>query len=848
MADLILEPIWNWLSQLWGSMADLADRIDDLICSFEGGGDTTMDTVAMLMFGWMIFGLCVLAIGRYVYGRFLSAPAGAAADKPAAAVSAAASAVAASDEAKEAHPKPVVVPPRAAAVPPTPPVRKRLSTKKGSGAASAGPLRPSVAPPPIATGPDSECVQWVNDIFYWLYTDLVIVNEILNVWIHSLNEFCKKSVAEHGVGVEFVRILPETHAPTLANVFCECDSKDDVTVTCDCEATPAFQLKAFRQKGEKVEVSHYRVNVNRFRARLNVVCITEKLLADVKCDGWPDIKVALAQVGSIKSNLDEQQLQDVISEIVVTALRSTMVNLNLSVYPTCPRFVRQTAEVGPILPVHYDSLMASQYPSNLTKTAAEKRLLIKIIKATGLGAKQGCTEPYCVVEMDDPPQKNQTSIKKDTNSPVWDEHFLFDLSPNTAELLFEIYDRVNKGKKFLGLGIVGMEELLINPSQRQVITLQSRPYEKDEVSGTLTVEFLFIEGPDIPLLGDKPYKLKETLRTVSPSGGVITTTKTVFSRPDTQENLTNGGEAVTDSALKELEMRNRTGPTQTSKSTLIIHSVQREPQHRQLVKVEQTDTGRWHEVADEQGTKETAALPPSGQDGMQTTTPTSTLTDDRGRSRRKKRDFFGTIKRRLGRSKTRSKSVDPGERDDSLNRDASINRSISADRARDPSAHSTGYLSVPGLRGIDGNSTRSSLSEASGVSGASTRTYVNEASTLVLETIENGVKKHYLVPLSMAQKSKWRKKGTKLHIFNDHTFIAKHLQGGTVCEVCKKTIARRLGKQGYECRDCQLKCHKHCHVKVDTNCTSSTIQNIELAYLSSPYMDRRVFQLKNGWS
>jgi len=85
-----------------------------------------------------------------------------------------------------------------------------------------------------------------------------------------------------------------------------------------------------------------------------------------------------------------------------------------------------------------------------------------------------------------------------------------------------------------------------------------------------------------------------------------------------------------------------------------------------------------------------------------------------------------------------------------------------------------GYLSVP--KGLDG-STRSSLSEFSGISGASTRTYVSEASTLVLETIENGVKKHYLVPLSLAQRSKWRKKGVKLHIFNDHTFVAKHLPG-----------------------------------------------------------------------
>lgn len=39
-----------------------------------------------------------------------------------------------------------------------------------------------------------------------------------------------------------------------------------------------------------MEVNHYRVNVNRFRARLNVVCITEKLLVDLKCDGWPEVR------------------------------------------------------------------------------------------------------------------------------------------------------------------------------------------------------------------------------------------------------------------------------------------------------------------------------------------------------------------------------------------------------------------------------------------------------------------------------------------------------------------------------------------------------------------------------
>jgi hypothetical protein len=34
--------------------------------------------------------------------------------------------------------------------------------------------------------------------------------------------------------------------------------------------------------------------------------------------------------------------------------------------------------------------------------------------------------------------------------------------------------------------------------------------------------------------GDHPYKLKETLKSVSPTGAVITTTKTVYSKPGEQ--------------------------------------------------------------------------------------------------------------------------------------------------------------------------------------------------------------------------------------------------------------------------------------------------------------------------
>ncbi|XP_022904296.2 uncharacterized protein [Onthophagus taurus] len=858
-------------------MEDQAENVDDLICTFDSYSNTTMDTLAMFIFGWILVAFGLLWLGKFLYAKFLEnrnkKSATEIVSKPKITeviskddLALTSNSASVTNDLEKSIEKPLVSLKKSSslpkskggAVPSTPTARRRLTRQSP---APADLKKTRYIPAPMCTGADNVSVLWINDVFQWLYSDMVIVNELLQVWIQSLNEFCTRSDIEQGIGIEFVRILPETHPPSLTNLFCECDSKDDVVLTCDCEATPAFQLKCTRKKGDKLETSHYRVNVNRLRARLNIYLISEKLQADLKCDGWPEIKIALAPVGNIKNNLDESQLQDVVSEIVTAALRSTEFHLNLAQYASCPRLIRhiEVLNTNRSLPLHYDSML-SGYTSSINhmstnRIPSDKRLLVKIIRATQLGGNLGCTEPYCVIEMDEPPQKYQTSFQKNTDSPYWDEHFLFEISSNTQELLLEIYDHSKKPPRFLGLGIVGVEELLINPSQRQTISLQSRPYESDQVSGTLTAEFLFIEGADIPIVGSHPYKIKETI-SPSPSSGRLSPNP-VFRN----DRLTNGDHFVDGDYRRPSSFNPNT-------NTLVVHSMQRQPSQR-LVKVELSE-GSWKEVeriekslnddiareelqekldelsngngnigngnttvTDEEKGPASLQQSPYSQ-YHQTQIPNESL-EYRGRSR-KRRDFFGTIKRRLGRSKGRSKSAGPGDED--FGREDSLNRSISADRGRGESYK----LTVPGGRPEE-TSRRSSLSEASGLSSTSTRTYINEASTLVLETLENGIKKHYLVPLSLAQKSKWKKKGTKLHIFNDHTFIAKHITGGTVCQVCCKTIARRIGKQGYECRDCLLKCHKQCHVKVNDNCPTSTIHNIELSYIQNPLTDKNIRML-----
>lgn len=72
-------------------------------------------------------------------------------------------------------------------------MRKRLSRK------SPGPeLRKprSIQTPSNVVGPETVSVTWASQVFRWLYSDLVIVNELLGTWVQTLNDYNKKSLEE----------------------------------------------------------------------------------------------------------------------------------------------------------------------------------------------------------------------------------------------------------------------------------------------------------------------------------------------------------------------------------------------------------------------------------------------------------------------------------------------------------------------------------------------------------------------------------------------------------------------------------------------------------------------------
>lgn len=108
-------------------------------------------------------------------------------------------------------------------------------------------------------------------------------------------------------------------------------------LTCDCDCNPVFQAKAFYEVAGKSEVSHYKITVSRFRARLNLQINFITLKGILRVEGYPDIKLAINSIGPIKTSKEETSTQAFMNEALLFALRETIYPVDLSIYATCPR-------------------------------------------------------------------------------------------------------------------------------------------------------------------------------------------------------------------------------------------------------------------------------------------------------------------------------------------------------------------------------------------------------------------------------------------------------------------------------------------------------------------------------
>uniref|UniRef100_A0AAZ1WWU0 C2 domain-containing protein n=1 Tax=Oreochromis aureus TaxID=47969 RepID=A0AAZ1WWU0_OREAU len=165
--------------------------------------------------------------------------------------------------------------------------------------------------------------------------------------------------------------------------------------------------------------------------------------------------------------------------------------------------------------------------------AHEWKLLVKNIRVT-LNQEEdaaGSMNPLCVLQLDDPPQRFNTSVSKSTTSPAWDQPFIFELNGRSKELSIQL---MNDGhppeNSLLGQVLVPFDLVKKHPKGQRTFELVT----KDEVTGSLTTDFTYLEPSEVrswqpPTPASN--KRVEMDRTVMPCGTVVTTITAVKSKP-----------------------------------------------------------------------------------------------------------------------------------------------------------------------------------------------------------------------------------------------------------------------------------------------------------------------------
>ena len=187
----------------------MADRLDDLICTFHPGA-SAMETLAILLLGWIIFGTILTIIGRFVYSKLLL-------DVPK------------DDLIDPAPPAPPAPPPSSTSSPTVPTVAEKSNLSNTERFINTLKSNPPPAPPkllqrsksgsirssdghqhqlghqlghqqhpdvPQVAGSNGDCVKWVTAALSFVYSRNQLWNDLIVSWKESLNASTKRAEIE----------------------------------------------------------------------------------------------------------------------------------------------------------------------------------------------------------------------------------------------------------------------------------------------------------------------------------------------------------------------------------------------------------------------------------------------------------------------------------------------------------------------------------------------------------------------------------------------------------------------------------------------------------------------------
>ncbi|XP_070551281.1 C2 domain-containing protein 2-like isoform X5 [Ptychodera flava] len=411
-------------------------------------------------------------------------------------------------------------------------ITKRRQAAEASGAVSGGHVQRQKSI--RQDGKPAETCEWVNSTIAWLYMHHSQAPEFVQCWLKALNDQTKKQGSS--VQVTFDRIKTGSLPPKLSDIRTDAGPRNILTVTCCLDASDvAFVIFATQQTSASVKLSTCDIHVAKLAGQVKmqvqckVACITEEVQVTAMFDGKPDLKLTLKPQNSAMDDLvDLVIVENIVRDAIMNAMTTYTISaknlpkdiiMSSTSYPTSSSFQpMKVVTHHPLLKTNMSrrqqTTLQGDAPSKPPR-AHDRRLLVKVIKANGLAGGNGlaCGDPYCTIEMDTPVQKHKTATVRNTANPFWDEHFLFDLANNSDVIKFTVLDRDKPpNDQFLGTAVVSMESLRTNPSTRQIIPLQGRYSQDKNITGSITLEFLFMESAEAQAVANQLHPQPSPLR------------------------------------------------------------------------------------------------------------------------------------------------------------------------------------------------------------------------------------------------------------------------------------------------------------------------------------------------
>ena len=231
---------------------DLADKVDDFICAWDKVVGTDIDTlvvlilgenhsnimlcchVVILMFlGWLGFGGVIFTVSHLVYSTL------------------------GPGDSSSMSPPPSIPPYKGDS---SPSVTKKPAMTPASTLEVAAQI--PAQPPPTSefgvVGSDPGAVQFISLCLQYLRSHEAWAREIVNLWLHNLNEFTIKSAVEDGMLVEFAEIEDRDKlVPSVTNMTVETMPNDNlVTYVHDSFHALMFFTTVWRRGHSQCHILH----------------------------------------------------------------------------------------------------------------------------------------------------------------------------------------------------------------------------------------------------------------------------------------------------------------------------------------------------------------------------------------------------------------------------------------------------------------------------------------------------------------------------------------------------------------------------------------------------------------